>query len=123
MSKWNKEELENMLEDVVNELELSESAVEKHGQEGTAPSELVRLVLDEKDLRIRALEANFVDASKSNCNIHGVMPMFADESNEGNEKRAELIKDYEDKIQNWKGTYSQGFADCFNWLCSAFKAN
>ena len=69
MSKWNKEELENMLEDVVNELELSESAVAKYGQEGTAPAELVRLVLEEKDLKIRALEANFVDASKSNCNI------------------------------------------------------
>ena len=72
MSKWSKEELDNMLEDVVNELELSDSAVEKHGQLGTAPNELVRLVLDEKDLRIRALEANFVDASKSNCNKHSV---------------------------------------------------
>lgn len=72
MSKWTKEELENMLEDVVNELELSDSAVGKHGQLGTAPAELVRLVLDEKDLRIRALEANFVDASKSNCNIQRV---------------------------------------------------
>jgi len=69
MSKWNKQELENMLEDVVNELELSESAVEKHGQEGTAPAELVRLVLNEKDIRIRALEANFVDASKSNNEV------------------------------------------------------
>jgi len=72
MSKWTKEELENMLEDVVNELELSDSAVEKHGQLGTAPAELVRLVLDEKDLRIRALDANVVDASKSNCNIQRV---------------------------------------------------
>ncbi len=72
MSKWNKEELENMLEDVVNELDLSEIAVEKHGQEGTAPSELVKLVLEQKDLRIRALEANFIDANKSNCTIDSV---------------------------------------------------
>jgi hypothetical protein len=49
MSCWNKEELENMLEDVVNELNLSESAIEKHGPMGTAPAELVRLVLDEKN--------------------------------------------------------------------------
>ena len=66
MSKWTKEELNNMLEDVVNELGLNESVVEKHGQLGTAPAELVKLVLYEKDLKIRALEANFVDASKSN---------------------------------------------------------
>jgi hypothetical protein len=92
MSKWNKEELENMLEDVVNELELSESAVEKHGQEGTAPSELVRLVLDEKDLRIRALEANFVDASKSNCNKHIV--------SQQSELLLAFMKDYY-KDENW----------------------
>ncbi|KKN79745.1 hypothetical protein LCGC14_0337670 [marine sediment metagenome] len=56
MSKWNKEELENMLEDVVNELDLSNLMVEKHGQEGTAPAELVRLVLEEKDKQIRMLK-------------------------------------------------------------------
>lgn len=56
MSKWNKEELENMLEDVVNELNLSESAIEKHGPLGTSPAELVRMILEEKDLRIMALE-------------------------------------------------------------------
>jgi len=57
MSCWNKEELENMLEDVVNELELSDKAIETHGQQGTAPAELVRLVLEEKDLKIRALQS------------------------------------------------------------------
>lgn len=56
MSRWNKEELENMLEDVVNELNLSEVAIEKHGPLGTAPSELVRLVLEQKDLEIEALK-------------------------------------------------------------------
>ena len=56
MSCWNKEQLENMLEDVVNELDLSESAVEKHGPLGTAPAELVRLVLEEKNRIIYALK-------------------------------------------------------------------
>lgn len=59
MSCWNKQELENMLEDVVNELDLSDGAFEKHGPLGTAPAELVRLVLDEKDRQIRALQAGF----------------------------------------------------------------
>ena len=49
MSCWTKPELENMLEDVVNELDLSEIMIEKHGPLGTAPAELVRLVLEQKD--------------------------------------------------------------------------
>jgi hypothetical protein len=57
MSCWTKPELENMLEDVVNELDLSELMIEKHGQEGTAPAELVRLVLEQKDKQIRMLKA------------------------------------------------------------------
>ena len=59
MSCWTKEELENMLEDVVNELDLSDAAIEKHGPLGTAPAELVRLVLAEKDLKIKTLKAGF----------------------------------------------------------------
>jgi len=55
MSCWNKEELENMLFDVVDELQLSESMLEKHGPLGTAPAELVRLVLERKDMEILAL--------------------------------------------------------------------
>jgi hypothetical protein len=50
-----REDYRNMLEDVVNELDLSESMIEKHGQCGTAPAELVRLVLEQKDLQISAL--------------------------------------------------------------------
>lgn len=46
MSCWTKPELENMLEDVINELDLSEAIIEKHGQQGTTPAELVRLVLN-----------------------------------------------------------------------------
>ena len=57
MSCWTKPELENMLEDVVNELDLSEIMIEKHGPLGTAPAELVRLVLEQKDKEIRMLKA------------------------------------------------------------------
>ncbi len=60
MSCWTKPELENMLEDVVNELDLSDLLIEKHGQEGTAPAELVRLVLEQKDKEIRMLKQGFV---------------------------------------------------------------
>lgn len=56
MTCWNKEELENMLQDVVNELELSDKMIEKHGPLGTAPAELVRAVLDAKDREIIALK-------------------------------------------------------------------
>ena len=55
MSCWNKEQLENMLEDVINELDLSDSTIEKHGPFGTPPAELVRMVLDRKDMQIRML--------------------------------------------------------------------
>jgi hypothetical protein len=60
MSRWNKEQLENMLEDVVNELNLSEAMIEKHGPYGTAPAELVREVLQHKDMQIAALRQGFV---------------------------------------------------------------
>ena len=60
MSCWTKQELENMLEDVVNELDLSQEMIEKHGQEGTAPATLVRLVLEQKDREIRNLKAGLV---------------------------------------------------------------
>ena len=60
MSCWNKEQLENMLMDVVDELNLSETMIEKHGPLGTAPSDLVRIVLEQKDLEIKALRQGFV---------------------------------------------------------------
>lgn len=59
MSCWSKEELDSMLEDVVSELDLSEGMLEKHGPLGTAPAELVRLVLEQKDLEIQALQRGF----------------------------------------------------------------
>lgn len=57
MSCWSKDELENMLEDVVNVLDLSDEVVAKHGPLGTAPAELVKLVLQEKDRQILLLRA------------------------------------------------------------------
>ena len=61
MSAHTKEQLENMLEDVVNELDLSDSMIHTHGQIGTPPAELVRLVLAEKDAIIRNLRAGFIE--------------------------------------------------------------
>lgn len=66
MSCWTKEQLENMLEDVVNELDLSEAAIETHGPLGAAPAELVRLVLEEKDRKIRLLQHGLIDLSAIN---------------------------------------------------------
>jgi len=60
MSCWDKEQLENMLEDVVNELDLSEAMIEKHGPMGTAPAELVKLVLEQKNREIDLLKRKFV---------------------------------------------------------------
>lgn len=60
MSCWNKEQLEKMLEDVVNELNLSDAMIDVHGPLGTEPSKLVRIVLDQKDLEIKALRQGFV---------------------------------------------------------------
>ena len=59
MSCWTKPELENMLEDVVNILNLSDSMIEQHGTLGTTPAELVRLVLEKKDLEIKMLKQGF----------------------------------------------------------------
>ena len=50
-----------MLEDVVNELDLSAGAIEKHGPLGTPPAELVGLVLAQKDKTIQMLRQGFVD--------------------------------------------------------------
>ena len=63
MSCWSKEQLENMLEDVVNALDLSDVAIETHGPLGTSPSELVRIVLAQKDATIKMLRAGMVDCT------------------------------------------------------------
>jgi len=63
MSCWSKEQLEQMLEDVINELDLSREATETHGPLGTPPAKLVRIVLDQKDVTIRMLRAGLVDCT------------------------------------------------------------
>lgn len=65
MSRWSKDELENMLEDVVNALDLSDGMIETHGPLGTPPAELVRLVLERKDMEIRMLRQGFVAIAPS----------------------------------------------------------
>lgn len=55
------DEFRNKLEDVVNELDLSECMINEHGQHGTPPSELVRLVLEEKDRKIFMLSSGLKD--------------------------------------------------------------
>lgn len=59
MTCWTKEELEQMLFDVVNELDLSDTMIEEHGQHGTAPATLVRLVLEQKNRQIAMLRVGF----------------------------------------------------------------
>ena len=61
MSCWTKEQLENMLEDVVNELYLSDEMIEEHGQDGTPPAVLVKLVLTKKDRQIKMLKAGIME--------------------------------------------------------------
>lgn len=66
MSCWSKEQLEQMLFDVVDELDLSDGMLDEHGPLGTAPAKLVRLVLDRKDLEIRMLKQGFVAIQPQN---------------------------------------------------------
>lgn len=56
MKAYTYDELRSLLEDVVTVLDLSEDMIEKHGQIGTEPAELVRLVLAQKDREIRYLK-------------------------------------------------------------------
>lgn len=64
MSCHDRETLENMLYDVVNELDLSDAAIAEHGPLGTPPAELVRLVLAQKDRTIRNLRAGMVEVGR-----------------------------------------------------------
>lgn len=56
---YNREQLRQMLYDVVDVLSLSDSMIEKHGPLGTPPAQLVREVLAEKDRTIELLRAGF----------------------------------------------------------------
>lgn len=66
MSCWSKKELEDMLEDVVNTLDLSDEKIAEHGQSGTPPAELVKLVLAEKDRTIRFLRDGMKEININN---------------------------------------------------------
>jgi hypothetical protein len=66
MSCWTKEQLEQMLFDVVDELDLSDGMLDEHGPHGTPPARLVRLVLDRKDLEIRMLKQGMVAIQPAN---------------------------------------------------------
>ena len=65
MSAHTKEQLEEMLFDVVNELDLSDCMIEEHGPLGTAPAKLVRLVLEQKDKTISMLRQGFVEIGRA----------------------------------------------------------
>lgn len=56
MSCWTKEQLEDLLYAVVDELDLSDTMIEKHGPMGTEPHILVREVLAMKDRQIQMLK-------------------------------------------------------------------
>lgn len=66
MSSWSKEQLENMLFDVVDELNLSTEMYEKHGPLGTPPAILVREVLAQKDMQIESLRRGFKEIGANN---------------------------------------------------------
>lgn len=57
MSRYTNQELEDMLTAVVDELNLSDAMIEKHGPLGTPVHVMVREVLDQKDLEITALKS------------------------------------------------------------------
>ena len=63
MSCHTREELEQMLEDVVNELDLSDSAILIYGPLGTPPAKLVQLVMAQKDNTIQMLRQGFVEVT------------------------------------------------------------
>ena len=59
MSRYTNEELENMLSAVIDELNLSDFMLEKHGPMGTPVHEIVREVLENKDREIYLLKQKF----------------------------------------------------------------
>ena len=64
MSKWTKEELEEMMFEIVDELDLSEEMLEKHGPMGTPVPQLVREILAHKDGIITKLRVGMKDVTQ-----------------------------------------------------------
>jgi len=100
MSKWNKEELENMLEDVINELDLSEIMIEKHGQEGTAPAKLVKLVLEQKNRQMRLLKANEDKTNNKSGRLIAFITWYANkfEMKFTDEYKAKLVNEFKEQF-------------------------
>ena len=59
MNKCECQQYRDMLEDVVNELDLSDHMLDKHGPWGTPVAQLVKEVLEAKDMEIAALQRGF----------------------------------------------------------------
>jgi len=103
MTCWSKEELENMLEDVINELDLSDEALGRYGPDGTPVAVAVREVLAEKDKRISMLKAGFVDAGigrmkhiPESCDVIGMRTDNRDEEIKALKvRKAELEMEFE----------------------------
>lgn len=111
MSCWTKEELENKLEDVVNELELSESMIHEHGQLGTDPAELVKLVLEQKDKQIAMLNAGMVNISNPNERI--VNPQIV----EAGTIAIGIVENVEPKLtEKEQAFFVAGFTECVKYL-------
>lgn len=88
MSRWTKEELDQMLEDVVNVLDLSDGMLEKHGPLGTPPAILVKEVLEHKDREIRMLKQGFIPIENSALEIQSLRAQL-----EKAEKCMKLMRD------------------------------
>ena len=111
MSSYTKEELENMLEDVVNVLDLSNGMIEKHGRMGTPPADLVKEVLDRKNLEISAIRRGF--------NVLNINEMTEEEINKEARKYAQPYFD-----EAFKHTTPSVSAICEHegqYLINAFK--
>jgi hypothetical protein len=80
MSCWTKEQLEDMLYDVVDQLGLSEYAIDKHGPLGTEPSKLVKLVLEEKSLIIKVLSNRAEKAERRVEKLEKIIEKFSQAS-------------------------------------------
>jgi len=90
MSCWTKEQLDEMMFDVVNELDLSDEETHIHGQNGTAPAELVRLVLEQKDSEIRLLRRGLVGITTSAAPLQN--DRISDLESQLSTATAELVK-------------------------------
>jgi len=67
-------------------------------------------------------QATHIDSLYSS-GVSEILSMFNDDSNEGNIKKSELIEEQKKFLgDKWDSSaYSQGFADCFNWIASKHK--